>query len=71
MIALGFAANRLPQPQPDSERQILTLGLYGIIIEDLSACLLLALFSETHAIPIILPAHGSLAESEQLPIGAS
>lgn len=48
------AAGRLPQPQEDSERQILALGLYGTIIEHYSACLMLGLFSEPRAIPIIL-----------------
>jgi hypothetical protein len=54
MHVVADAAGRLPQPQEESERQILALGLYGTIIEHYSACLLLGLFSEPRAIPIIL-----------------
>jgi uncharacterized protein DUF5677 len=48
------AAARLPQPREDSVPQIYALGLYGSIIEQFSACVLLAQFGEPSTIPIIL-----------------
>jgi hypothetical protein len=48
------AATRLPQPKEDSPAQIYALGLYGSIIEQFSACILLAQFGEPTAIPLIL-----------------
>lgn len=48
------AAARLPQPREESMPQIYALGLYGSIIEQFSACILLAQFGEPTTIPIIL-----------------
>lgn len=48
------AASRLPQPPKDSMAQIYALGLYGSMIEQFSACVLLAQFGEPTTIPIIL-----------------
>jgi hypothetical protein len=48
------AAARLPQPHEDSVAQIYALGLYGSMIEQFSACVLLAQFGEPTTIPIIL-----------------
>lgn len=48
------AAARLPQPREDSMAQIYALGLYGSMIEQFSACVLLAQFGEPSTIPIIL-----------------
>ena len=48
------AAARLPQPREDSMAQVYALGLYGSMIEQFSACVLLALFGEPSTIPIIL-----------------
>jgi hypothetical protein len=48
------AAARLPQPREDSMAQVYALGLYGSVIEQFSACVLLAQFGEPSTIPIIL-----------------
>ncbi|HUN74368.1 MAG TPA: DUF5677 domain-containing protein [Steroidobacteraceae bacterium] len=48
------AAAQLPQPREDGIAQIYALGLYGSIIEQFSACVLLAQFGEPTTIPIIL-----------------
>ena len=48
------AAARLPQPHEESMAQLYALGLYGTMVEQLSACVLLALFGEPSTIPIIL-----------------
>jgi hypothetical protein len=48
------AAARLPQPSEDSMAQTYALGLYGSMIEQFSACVLLAQFGEPSTIPIIL-----------------
>ncbi len=48
------AATRLPQPREDSMAQVYALGLYGSVIEQFSACVLLAQFGEPSTIPIIL-----------------
>jgi hypothetical protein len=48
------AAGRLAQPREESLPQIFALGLYGTIIEQFSACVLLAQFSEPSTIPILL-----------------
>ncbi len=48
------AAARLPQPQEESIAQVYALGLYGTMVEQLSACVLLTLFDEPSSIPIIL-----------------
>jgi hypothetical protein len=48
------AAARLPQPREDSMAQVYALGLYGSIVEQFSASVLLAQFGEPSTIPIIL-----------------
>lgn len=48
------AAARLPQPNEESMAQVYALGLYGSMIEQFSACVLLAQFGEPTTIPIIL-----------------
>ncbi len=48
------AAGRLPGPREESMPQIYALGLYGSMIEQFSACILLAQFGEPTTIPIIL-----------------
>lgn len=48
------AAARLPQPHEESMAQIYALGLYGSMIEQISACVLLAQFGEPTTLPIIL-----------------
>ena len=51
-VLLGAAA-RLPQPG-NSMARVYALGLYGSMIEQFSACVLLAQFGEPSTIPIIL-----------------
>ncbi len=48
------AAGRLPQPREDSLAQLFALGLYGTILEQFSACVLLAQWGEPTGIPILL-----------------
>jgi hypothetical protein len=66
------AAARLPQPTQDSMPQILALGLHGTIIEQFSACILLAQGGEPSTIPIILRSlYEALVELDNLVHDAS